>query len=202
MIYCNSLIQKTLFSRIISFKQLASCWLRDFYIISCSLQVKQISFKDRFSFHCLTLDWTCVNYFCACGWRELILGDMIFLHTIFNSLSPKTTAVPSWLIEPSLLQLHEFWISVAMFEVVLLLCAKFFRRVWSVTWHTWQSPSKWMIFWDSSCAELTAFTKFDAFQALHCRLKCWYVFRSKRAKWNLWGSVSVGGEKSSKTVLL
>lgn len=33
-----------------------------------------------------------------------------------------------------------------MFEVVLLLCAKFFRRVWSVTWHTWQSPNKWMIF--------------------------------------------------------
>lgn len=70
----NSLIQETLFSPIINFKRLASCWLRGHYIINCSLQVKQISFKDRFSFYCLTLDWTFVINFCTCGWQAADFG--------------------------------------------------------------------------------------------------------------------------------
>lgn len=78
--------------------------------------------------------------------EQLIFGDIIFLYTVFNCLSPKTTALPSWIIEPSLLQFYKFWISVIMFEADLLLCAKFFKRVWSAIWHTWDSPSKWMVF--------------------------------------------------------
>lgn len=148
MIYYKSLTQEILFSYIINFKQLASCWLRALYIINCCLQVEQISFKDRFSFHCLTLSWTFVNvFFVHLVGELLIFGKIIFLSTVFNCLSPNTTALPSWLIEPSLLQLYKFWISLIMFEAVFLLCAKFFRRVWSVIWHTWHSPevSGWFL---------------------------------------------------------